>query len=86
MYNDMFLTFPNSIKLFEYCFKLNSDDYSRSFCKDVDKLLKSKNLEFTKTRQYSQIRMMSWAVYKIKSSTPILSFEQNVNYCKSLFN
>jgi len=80
----MYITYPTSIKSSHYCFKLNTDDFFDP--KPIDSFLKSKGIEFKRTKQTSSIKLMSWHVYKIKADDPIKIFQQNIEFIETLFN
>jgi len=82
-FKEAFITFPNSIKDNVYCFKLNTDDYFDA--KPIDSYLRSKGIEFKRTKQYSNSKLIGWHIYKIPSKVRIKSFQDNIEYCKALF-
>ena len=77
------ITYPNSIKSSEYCFKLNTDDYFDP--KPIDIFLKSIGVDFKRTKQQSKAKCIGWHVYKIKAKKPIQSFEENIQFIEQLF-
>lgn len=77
------ITYPNSIKSSEYCFKLNTDDYFDP--KPIDLFLKSIGVDFKRTKQQSKTKCIGWHVYKIKAKNPIQSFEENIQFVEQLF-
>jgi len=80
---EAFISYPNSIKNNEYCFKLNTDDYFDA--KPIDQYLKSKGVNFKRTKQYSKTKCIGWHIYKIKADKRISSFEENIKFVQSLF-
>lgn len=79
----MLITYPNSIKTNEYCFKLNTDDYPSR--KPINVFLRNKGINFKYYKQYSNTKLIGWHVYKIKSDKPIKSFSENVDFAENLF-
>lgn len=82
----MFITYPDSIKSSEFCFKVNDDDMSTKQAKAcIEFLRKNKKLEVKKEKRYSNVKLMAWHVFKIKAGRKISSFEENMSFCSSVF-
>lgn len=79
----MFITYPNSIKTDTYSFMLNTDDFFDA--KPINDYLKSKDIIYTKSKNYSKTKCMGWHVYKIKTNDNIKSFDQNIKFVENLF-
>lgn len=79
----MYITYPKSINVNEYCFKLNTDDYPSS--KTINKYLRDKGIDFKYSKSNSSTKLIGWHVYKIKADKPIKNFRENIEFAENLF-
>jgi len=67
-------------------FKLNSDDFSSHSIRKITKYVKDVlKLNISKTRTYSDVKLMSWCNVKIQSNV-IVSWDKNDEYALDIIN
>ena len=81
---NIILEYPKTIKSTEYSFKVNTDDWFDT--KPLTDFLRNKGVCFKKNRTQSKTKCMGYNVFKIKSNKPIMSFQENIDFCEELFN
>jgi hypothetical protein len=72
-----FINYPDSKKLTEVVFKLNSDDFSPVDIRKISAYIKSLGYKYKYYRTYSDTKLMSWGVYKIQYNE-LVTWEENI--------
>lgn len=78
-------SYPSIKNAGEIHFKLNSDDFTKQDIRKISKYLKDKGICYKYYRQYSNIKLMSWGIYKISTNENI-TFSINEIRTKQILN
>lgn len=78
-------SYPKSKKSCDIHFILNSDDFNSSDIRKIGKYLKEQGVIYKYYRTYSDVKLMSWGVFRISIGYAI-SYIENENRTEKILN